>query len=329
MFALVGIGACWAVPNPAIHKLLTEKKQKMEQLEACAKKVQGFKIAGISTLGLTAVGVGGNIALAAKKKSLEREIESTKNEIENQKSILEKLKAEIPEATPTAVNSEFDIPDNGRDFSLLCRESSPINCEIVGKKIPKIQYSCEKDLKLEPGHPLFLPLSGPGMDECYDQVRNIVRSADVCDVRRALYEKPQNSMLMFCDGDANVVYTEEAQDKRSYAEKKCTGSKGKWQNNECFCESPTHLENGECLCDAKTGYKYPSGNWGRPECDWTHGDDERAAFICGATGGRMTLDNKCACPTTMTLNDAGTYCVCKPGMEYRDPTAKRLGCEKR
>jgi len=329
VFALGEISGVYAAENPMIRKLLVEKKQKMEKLEMCAKKVKGFKIAGISTLGLTAVGVGGNIALAVKQKSLEREIQSTKDEIAKQESILEKLKAEIPEATPTVIKSDFDIPDNGRDFSLLCRESSPINCEIVGKKVPKLQYSCEKDLKIEPGHPLFLPLSGPGMNECYDQVHNIVRSADVCDIRRALYEQPQNSMLLFCDGDANIVYTEEARDKRSYAEKKCTGSIGKWQNNECVCESPTHLENGECLCDAKTGYKYPWNDWGRPKCDWTHGDDERAAFICDATGGHMTLDDKCACPTTMVLNDKGTYCLCKNGEDYKDPTAKRLGCEKK
>ena len=35
--------------NPQITRLLQQKKQKMAQLEQCAKKVNGFKIAGIST----------------------------------------------------------------------------------------------------------------------------------------------------------------------------------------------------------------------------------------------------------------------------------------
>ena len=63
--------------NPTIKKLLTEKKQKMAQLEQCAQKVKGFKIAGISTLGLTAVGIGGNIALATKNAKLEKTINGT------------------------------------------------------------------------------------------------------------------------------------------------------------------------------------------------------------------------------------------------------------
>ncbi len=81
--------------NSQITRLLQQKKQKMAQLEQCAQKVKGFKIAGISTLGLTAVGVGGNIALASKNKSLERDIDSTQTQIESEKEKLEKINADI------------------------------------------------------------------------------------------------------------------------------------------------------------------------------------------------------------------------------------------
>ena len=81
--------------NSQITRLLQQKKQKMAQLEQCAQKVKGFKIAGISTLGLTAVGVGGNIALASKNKSLERDIDSTQTQIESEKGKLEKIQADI------------------------------------------------------------------------------------------------------------------------------------------------------------------------------------------------------------------------------------------
>ena len=81
--------------NSQITRLLQQKKQKMAQLEQCAQKVKGFKIAGISTLGLTAVGVGGNIALASKNKSLDRDIDSTQSQIESEKGKLEKIQADI------------------------------------------------------------------------------------------------------------------------------------------------------------------------------------------------------------------------------------------
>ena len=47
-------------------QLVREKQRKMEELEKCMGSTQGLKIAGISTLGLTAVGVAGNIVEAKK-----------------------------------------------------------------------------------------------------------------------------------------------------------------------------------------------------------------------------------------------------------------------
>ena len=81
--------------NPQIIKLIRQKQQKVVQLEQCAKKVNGFKIAGISTLGVTAVGIGGNIALASKNKKLDTEINSTKTKIETEKEKLAKKNDEI------------------------------------------------------------------------------------------------------------------------------------------------------------------------------------------------------------------------------------------
>lgn len=45
-------------------QLVVEKQRKMEQLEKCTGSAKGLMIAGLSTLGLTAVGVAGNIAEA-------------------------------------------------------------------------------------------------------------------------------------------------------------------------------------------------------------------------------------------------------------------------
>ena len=101
-YICIGMSALCIMPvfgaNPQIVKLLREKQQKYAQLEQCTKKVNGFKIAGISTLGLTAAGIGGNIALASKNKQLDKEINGSdglKAKIEKEEEKLAKTNDEI------------------------------------------------------------------------------------------------------------------------------------------------------------------------------------------------------------------------------------------
>lgn len=74
--------------TPQIQRLLDEKQQKIEALEKCEGKKQGWMIAGISTIGLTAVGVVGNVALANKSKSVD-------SAISNEKSALNAARLEL------------------------------------------------------------------------------------------------------------------------------------------------------------------------------------------------------------------------------------------
>ena len=317
----------YGATNQTIARLVSEKNEKLARLEQCTKKVTGFKIAGISTLGLTAAGVAGNVVLASKRKALDEQIAKTNAELADKNAELEKLLAQIPAATPTTTDTS--VPDNGTDFSLLCEDHGKTDCKLVGKKIPVLKHSCDKDMKLEPGSPIFLPLSGDGISDCYTRIHELVSNPDVCDVRRAMFEKPEHSILVFCAEDANVVYADDASENLSYDEKRCTGSFGTWNasTKTCSCPSFLHLENGECLCGAETGFKYAHFSFGTPVCDWDYGDDERAHFVCTATGGRKVVDGKCICPTTMKQNSKGTYCECKPGTDYIDPTRKSLGCK--
>ena len=57
-------------------QLVREKQRKMEELEKCMGASKGLQIAGLSTLGLTAVGVAGNIAEAQKRDSYEADMKS-------------------------------------------------------------------------------------------------------------------------------------------------------------------------------------------------------------------------------------------------------------
>ena len=81
--------------TPQIQSLLDEKQQKIEALEKCEGKKQGWMIAGISTIGLTAVGVVGNIALANKSKNLSTQIESSATTLKNAQSELSDLNNQI------------------------------------------------------------------------------------------------------------------------------------------------------------------------------------------------------------------------------------------
>ena len=63
---LAGIAPCMCMGQSAtVSKLIKEKQRKMEELEKCMGTTKGLKIAGISTIGVTAVGVAGNIVEAA------------------------------------------------------------------------------------------------------------------------------------------------------------------------------------------------------------------------------------------------------------------------
>ena len=118
--ALVGAIICTTPSysgNAQISRLMTEKQQKLEQLEQCTKKVTGFKVAGISTLGLTAVGIGGNIALASKEKGLEYQIEKRQNELSAEQTNLNSLNSQIGKIETEKAKQDCDA--KGSDFVWL------------------------------------------------------------------------------------------------------------------------------------------------------------------------------------------------------------------
>ncbi|MCR4917500.1 MAG: hypothetical protein K5912_00975 [Alphaproteobacteria bacterium] len=67
--------------NPTINQLIAEKQRKVEQLEKCSKKVKGFKIAGISTIGLTTAGIAGNIVLSKKKETVAGQLSTARDKL--------------------------------------------------------------------------------------------------------------------------------------------------------------------------------------------------------------------------------------------------------
>ena len=91
-----------------IRDLLEQKDKKVQQLETCEGKKKGWMIAGISTIGLTAVGVGVNIAQANKSNNLSGQIDSARHDLEVQERRLGEVNSQISEkmnAVPAAQNT--------------------------------------------------------------------------------------------------------------------------------------------------------------------------------------------------------------------------------
>ena len=104
LYPSVLIGVCFALDSvtvhsidmtPQIQQLLQEKQDKIAALEKCEGKKQGWMIAGVSTIGLTAVGVGVNIAQASKSNKLSDEIDSAKQELDRYEYKLSDINARI------------------------------------------------------------------------------------------------------------------------------------------------------------------------------------------------------------------------------------------
>ena len=81
--------------TPQIQRLLDQKQEKIKKLEECEGKKQGWMIAGISTIGVTAVGVGLNIAQASKRNRLDDEIDTARHDLEVQERHLDEINSQI------------------------------------------------------------------------------------------------------------------------------------------------------------------------------------------------------------------------------------------
>ena len=111
-------------------QLVREKQRKMEELEKCMGSSKGLKIAGISTLGLSAVGVAGNIYEANEIKkydsyiaSKDKAIEKTQKEIDEKKAELAKKDAEKAEGAANASEeTQQAATQQEADFQTLCSE---------------------------------------------------------------------------------------------------------------------------------------------------------------------------------------------------------------
>ena len=81
--------------HPRVVELMKLKQQKMEELEKCEGVKKKLTIAGVSTLGLTAVGVAGNIAEAHVIKEYDRKIDNADKSIQSAQKELDEKKKDL------------------------------------------------------------------------------------------------------------------------------------------------------------------------------------------------------------------------------------------
>lgn len=83
-----------------VDMLIAEKQAKIKKLEKCKGTTKDLKIAGISTLGITAVGVGANIAEAVVLDDYKGKVKTEKAELAKAQQYNKKLQDQANQATP-------------------------------------------------------------------------------------------------------------------------------------------------------------------------------------------------------------------------------------
>ena len=144
-------------------QLVREKQQKMEELEKCMGSSNGLKIAGISTLGLTAVGVAGNIYEAKEIKKNVATIDENNTAIEKkekenkklkeQKDLLNECKDNLESAGAQHADKIATVRKNGKKCIILTcekdfnRNANGTDCEPKTTKEVNINEECATYVK--------------------------------------------------------------------------------------------------------------------------------------------------------------------------------------
>jgi len=146
VLSIITLGASqvsYGVPmSPQIRRLMAEKEEKMKALEQCDGKRKGWMIAGISTIGLTAVGVGVNIAQASKSNKLTNDIDAARSELQTQENKLSNINSQISQIERERRRAEEEHNrSNGGDASGNTQGKS-VQIPSIGEH-PRIGDKCQ------------------------------------------------------------------------------------------------------------------------------------------------------------------------------------------
>lgn len=233
-------GLCLGV-NDRIYKLMQEKQEKMEKLEKCQGTTKNLKIAGISTLGITAVGVGTNIAEAVVLNDYKSDVAKAKDARDAQLKIKnERVKAEL------ARQQEIANKQNSETKSTKAK-SEPVETSepVEGKTLVKIAqhstlnyYDAIKDIED------WEKKNKVNFDDC---TKIIARDKIEC-VGKDANNQDVDFVFQFGDGGGNIINGNTGYIYRDICEENCSGStarcvaqkeSGRWDCNEEYLNPDT------------------------------------------------------------------------------------------
>ena len=195
------------------EELVAEKQRKMEELEKCTGNVNAWKIAGISTIGLTAVGVVGNIALSNTKKDYDKKIANTDVQINQTKTNISELQEKKRLAAEEENKKRSACELIGGEYNngtCTCKDPNKEykdgNC--VDKEKPKITEptetaDCTAEAKAKDAHVTRAEKNDAGACEVHECENGYIVSADKtkCD----LIDKGKDCTETAKQNDSNIT----------------------------------------------------------------------------------------------------------------------------
>ena len=183
-----------------IASLTKEKLEKIAKLEECQKNTKGLKIAGITTLGVSAIGIGANIGEAVALNKLDEKISTA----EQNKSNLDKQIDGVKKAQNTCGTKTCSTPaptqsdlDSLNATEAVCKDGNWV------AKTCKLDYSGDEQTCILNGATVTY------IDAC-----KFVNSAvKQCPEVTEDWKKQHNAKSGACDTTINEIYIKECEDK--------------------------------------------------------------------------------------------------------------------
>ena len=234
-----------------IRELLDQKEEKIKKLEECDGKRKGWMIAGISTIGLTAVGVGVNIAQANKSNKLSGEIEQSKQELERQQERLSRIEGQISKKEQEA-KAERERAE--REKAEREKAETKIDHNDYKDREPdgKIGDPCDDGrgtwvVGIDDTNKVCLDANGNGLQPCHCEAKK--DNADKTDPAK----KP---------GDTGP------KEKKETSLQKCLRERsGDLEGTACCYLSKSVAEYVDGKCECKGDKEFSIGSDGRGKCD--------------------------------------------------------------
>lgn len=323
LFAVLGVGigdAHGVAMSAQVRRLLQEKQEKIEQLEKCEGKKQGWMIAGISTIGLTAVGVGVNIAQASKSNRLSDEIEMEKSTLERHQNELNRIQNDIAAERAKQAKDEQQTQKDGNNL--------PKYIPAGGGKYDDYKLTCDTVRftfdKVDDYRVVLASLNA----ECQRVMgKNMVNLTELelggSDASKVVFECSGYKESITCESNGGIVLNGGvigqpcAEGIENIANSKFTGV---W----------THDDKGQYTCHATANDSLPipcvckkteGGNGVKPVTPVKPDQNCRTSH-----GKKPTTD--CPCDSDKRLLDFGHgKCECKPGEEWNGQKCARDSVE--